>query len=109
MKVILTKEYDGIPEGTVFDGELVAGPDGEPCWEGIAAINAYSFNVSVPDEHVEKYDESKHDIFYTLKEALKEKAEINARRSVKTSYVFVPCVMTHKLLAALKRKFENQK
>ena len=66
MKLITTQDYDGIPEGTVFEGERVAGPNNEVFWVGIVAIMACSFQATLPDSVVEVWVAEKHDLFTKL-------------------------------------------
>jgi hypothetical protein len=61
MKVITISEFEGIPEGSVFDAEpRIVG--GVACYSGTWACMAGSMHIDVPVDHCEIWTEEKHDL-----------------------------------------------
>jgi len=93
--VILIRDYEDIPKGSRFDGELV-NIQGAPYWEGMWGSMAGTYEVRVPEECCEVYDEQKHDpaMFYA-KKVLDDRAAMELERLERLE------------LARLKAKYEK--
>lgn len=92
-KVITIKDYEGVSEGSVFNGTLKDG-----VWYGIATDRCGSYEAHVPMEYVEIWEEKKHNaVMFYARQHLAEQQAIRIEQEERAE------------LARLKAKYEETK